>query len=248
MRHVFVKASDLIDNQGLQGVLECVASEYNLSDNTARVILPNGKECEDIIDVKKIYSSSTCDEVSDQFQFINICDKAENILRKGNRYFIVKDFEVFCESISFIRWSLDPKKRLVAFGSFQINPSDFIFYNTKEDALKLEEIKVSYQDGREEIQGGWAKKFFFDDSQLALIKKLEDVFEECHKAGIAFNYDLSYYDGIHAYRTNVEGYNVTSSEDSDVFLPTEVVVKVKADVGDMNLDSPYYPSAIKIEE
>ncbi|MCQ2199114.1 MAG: hypothetical protein MJZ19_05270 [Paludibacteraceae bacterium] len=244
---VFVKASDLVDNQGLQGVLECEVSEYNFSIGEARVVLPNGSVCKDTLDADSLFVSKECEHNASVENYLVFEDKAEQRLRKGNQYFFVKDFELFSGLMTFETWNIENNECVVSICGQSVKPSEFFFYNSKDEALKMEQIKTTFQDGTEELQGGWARQFFLDERQKELIHELEELISECNRAGIEFAYDTCNYDGIYAYRTNVKGYKVSMSEFTENFLPEAVLQRVKARIGDYNCDCPYCPSAEKID-
>lgn len=63
------------------------------------------------------------------------------------------------------------------------------FYRNADECLKLEEVKITKEDGTEELVGGHFNKFRLTDEQMSLVDDLRAAIYRCENAGVSIFID-----------------------------------------------------------
>lgn len=185
----FVNASAFDNAHGYEGVVEVIVRRVDFSIEEVEVQLPNKER------VKVLYQElyDECEEGRLQ----NI----EGSKRLRYRLNVTKDGITFSHNneqpVAFVHRG-ELVSGLATLGVYDADTSECEiivcdgrykfegrkFYRTVDECLKLEEVKITKEDGTTELVGGHFNKYRLTDEQMALVSELRDVIYRCERAGV----------------------------------------------------------------
>lgn len=186
----FVNASAFDNAHGYEGVVEVFVRRFNFSIEEVEVQLPNKERVK-----------VSCGELYDECKEGRL-NNFEGSRRLRDRLKETKDWITFSyndeQPVAFVhRGELVSGLATLSVYDADTNECEIIvcdeaykfeghkFYRNVDECLKLEEVKITKEDGTEELVGGHFNKFRLTDEQMLLVGELRDVIYRCERAGIS---------------------------------------------------------------
>lgn len=185
----FVNASAFDNAHGYEGVVEVYVRRVDFSIEEVEVQLPNKERAK--VSYRDLYDE--CKEGQ--------LNNFEGGMPIRNRLKVTKDGITFCHNneqpVAFVhRGELVSGLATLSVYDSDLNECEIIvcddlykfeghkFYRNADECLKLEEVKITKEDGTEELAGGHFNKFRLTDEQMSLVDDLRDAIYRCEKAGV----------------------------------------------------------------
>lgn len=185
----FVNASAFDNAHGYEGVVEVSVRRVDISIEEVEVQLPNNERVK--VSYQDLYDG--CKEG----QLYNF----EDGIPVRDRLKVTKDGITFRynneQPVAFVhRGELVTGLATISVYDADANECEIIvcggrykfeghkFYRTADECLKLEVVKITKEDGTEELVGGHFNKFRLTDEQMPLVDELRAAIHRCVRAGV----------------------------------------------------------------
>lgn len=123
------------------------------------------------------------------------------------------------------------------------------YYYDAEEVYQYNDYTVKNSDGTVTVREGVYRRLMLTDEQNKLVDKLQNVINECKKAGIQIDYELSDYHLVAYNAKDIEeiGYDPNYDDETEVAYHLELARAGRTifGVGDVNTDDDYLKFIIK---
>ena len=186
----FVNASAFDNAHGYEGVVEVIVRRVDFSIEMVEVQLPNKERVK--VSYQDLYDECKEGQLNNFNESIRLRDslyvKKDGIIFRYNKEqpvaFVHRGELVSgLATLSVYDADLNECEIIVCDGRYKFEGHKF--YGTADECLKVEEVKITKEDGTEEIVGGHFNKFRLTDEQMLLVGELRDVIYRCERAGIS---------------------------------------------------------------
>lgn len=185
----FVNASAFDNAHGYEGVVEVFVRRVDFSIEEVEVQLPNKERVR--VSYRDLYDECKEGRLNNFNESIRLRDRL-NETKDGITFSynneqpvaFVHRGELVSGLATLSVYDADTNECEIIVGDDVYKFEGHKFYRTADECLKLEEVKITKEDGTEELVGGHFNKFRLTDEQMLLVGELRDVILRCERAGV----------------------------------------------------------------